>query len=174
MICLDTSQLEVWVEEYTDRLVRLAYTYVRDWSAAEDRVQDAFLKAFRQYHQYQDGRDPFPWLARITINECKASWRKSWREVIGGWMPERISASAENITFERLNAKEMYQLVLSLPEPFRTPVILYYFEDMSIEQIGNILSINKGTVKSRLARGRDRLYQIIVREGIDGKKVERG
>lgn len=89
-------------------------------------------------------------------------------------MPERISASAENITFERLNAKEMYQLVLSLPEPFRTPVILYYFEDMSIEQIGNILSINKGTVKSRLARGRDRLYQIIVREGIDGKKVERG
>jgi RNA polymerase sigma-70 factor (ECF subfamily) len=173
VVQLDESQLEAWVEAYTDRLVRLAYTYVRDWALAEDRVQDAFLKAYCQYHQFQPGKDPFPWLARITINECKMSWRRTWREVVTEIFPPRMSKSAEIITMEKLDAALCYQFVLDLVEPFRTPIILYYFEDLSIEQISDILSVSKGTVKSRLARGREKLYRTMVKEGSHGKAVEK-
>lgn len=169
---LFTTQLEEWVENYTHRLVRLAYTYVRDWAAAEDRVQDAFIKAYRRKDQYDGNRDPFPWLARIVINECKMSRRRSFREIVMDLLPERKSASSEQLFLQQTDSEEVYQHVLALPEPFRTPIILYYFEDLSVEQISHVVGRSSGTIKSRLARGRDRL-RACLKEGSYGETVER-
>ncbi|MCF2648993.1 sigma factor [Niallia circulans] len=70
--------LELWIDQYTQRLVRLAYTYTKDWLKAEDQVQEAFVKAFYSMDQLKNKEEPFSWLARIVINECNSSFRKSW------------------------------------------------------------------------------------------------
>ncbi|USG63775.1 sigma-70 family RNA polymerase sigma factor [Brevibacillus ruminantium] len=168
------QQLDEWVEQYTNRLVRLAYTYERCWQTAEDRVQDAFVKAYKQQHQLRNQVDAFPWLARIVINECKMSWRRSWREVVMEWLPDnRQLVSAEDELMGKLESAEIYQHVLELPEPFRTAIILFYFEDLSVDEISSILDVSQGTVKSRLARGRDRLYRVMREEGVHGRQVEK-
>ncbi|WP_314587686.1 sigma factor [Paenibacillus terrigena] len=72
------DELEQWADLYAQRLVRLAYTYARDYGHAEDRVQDAFLKAYTMQHQYRSERGTlFSWLAKIVINECRMAYRRS-------------------------------------------------------------------------------------------------
>lgn len=62
-------ELETWVGLYTQRLVRIAYTYTKDWARAEDCVQDAYIKAFNKWHQFDKDRgEVFPWLVAIVIN----------------------------------------------------------------------------------------------------------
>jgi RNA polymerase sigma-70 factor, ECF subfamily len=87
--------LEEWMNSYTQRLVSLAYTYVKDWLKAEDYVQEAFIKAFNAMEQLENKGEPFPWLARIVINECKSSFRKTWREIISDFLPEMKLESTE-------------------------------------------------------------------------------
>ncbi|MFC5470438.1 RNA polymerase sigma factor [Cohnella suwonensis] len=148
-----------WIDEYGQRLTRLAFSCVHDWAAAQDRVQDAFIKAYRSMEQLTNEERPFPWLAKIVINECKASARTSWREVLTFYFPER--AGSDTSLDDGYLKKEYYQTlhdaVLHLPPHYSAPVVLHYFEELSIEDISKILGIRPGTVKSRLARGREQL-----------------
>jgi RNA polymerase sigma-70 factor, ECF subfamily len=149
--------LERWIELYSARLVRVAYSYVHDWSAAEDRVQDAFIKVYEKIGQFKESSEPFPWLAKIVINECKMTYRKWWREVVSALLPEHSDESIEEIYLKQETNQTVYELVLKLPEPYRTPIVLFYFEELSIDEIADILGKSKGTIKSRLSRGRERL-----------------
>ena len=149
--------LETWIDLYGHRLVRLAYTYVQDSATAEDRVQDAFIKVYGQFNKFKDGSDPFPWLARIVINECKMAYRSNWREIVSSMLPEKEVVSSED-EFLSMEADEMlYALILKLPEPYRIAIVLYYFEELSVQKIAAILGKREGTIKSRLSRGRHRL-----------------
>jgi RNA polymerase sigma-70 factor, ECF subfamily len=158
----EERQLESWMNIYDRRLLRLAYAYVRDWSAAEDRVQDAFIKAYRSMDKLTNTENPFPWLAKIVINECKTSQkRKRWREVITGFLPEPSISSTEDTYLGKSDSEKLHDAILSLPEKYRTIIILYYFDELSIEQISEVFGAFQGTVKSRLARGRDRLRRFL-------------
>lgn len=154
------KRLETWMDLYTQRLVRLAYTYVREWTTAEDRVQDAFVKAYERMDQFKEDHDPFPWLARIVINECRMAHRKGWREIVSALLPERADRSSEETFFVMELNQKMYEYVLKLPEPYRIPIVLFYLEQVSVKEISRILGKNEGTVKSRLARGRERLRKV--------------
>jgi len=164
--------LGVWINMYTQRLVRLAYTYVKDWLKAEDQVQEAFIKAFRSMDQLQNTEEPFPWLARIVINECKSSFRKSWREVISDFLPEQKLESSEESYFRIVKDAELHNAVYDLPKHYSLPIALFYFEELSIQEISQILNLNIGTVKSRLARGRQLLSKKIKEDGYVGKRTK--
>ncbi len=166
--------LEVWIDEYANRLVRLAYTYVKDWQKAEDQVQEAFIKAFNSMDQLENKEEPFPWLARIVINECKSSFRKSWREVLSDFLPERKQESIEESYLRSVQEEEIHNTVYRLPKHYSLPITLFYFEELSIQQISQILTLNIGTVKSRLARGRQLLGRKIKEDGYEGKRIKIG
>lgn len=154
------KRLEIWMDLYSQRLVRLAYTYVREWTKAEDKVQDAFIKVYERMDQFKNECDPFPWLAKIVINECRMAQRKGWREIVTALLPERADISSEDTFFVMESNQKMYDLILKLPELHRTPIILFYFEQLPLKQISEILGISEGTVKSRLARGRNSLRKV--------------
>ena len=163
--------LAVWIDEYAQRLVRLAYTYVKDWLKAEDQVQEAFIKAFHAMDQLQNKEEPFPWLARIVINECKSSFRKSWREVISDFLPDKKQESSEDSYLRTERKEEIHNAVYDLPKHYSLPITLFYFEELSIQEISQILSLNSGTVKSRLARGRQLLAKNMKEDGDGGKRI---
>lgn len=147
------EQLSSWVKLYLERLVRIAYMYVGDQKTAEDRVQDGFIKAYKSTHQLKNVENPFPWLVRIVINECKTGQRKSWREVITSILPEQHGISSEEVYMRKLDAGNIHNAVLELPEKYRLPIVLYHFEELPITEIADIIGINTATVKTHLFSG---------------------
>jgi RNA polymerase sigma-70 factor, ECF subfamily len=164
--------LEVWIEKYTQRLVRLAFTYVKDWIKAEDQVQEAFIKAFNSMEQLKNKEEPFPWLAKIVINECKSSFRKSWREVISDFLPEKKQESSEESYLRSVQEEAIHNAVYELPKHYSLPITLFYFDELSIQEISQILNLKVGTVKSRLSRGRHLLSRKFKEDGYGGKKIK--
>lgn len=163
MILERDEQLTSWIREYYDRLTYIAFTYVRNQNQAEDVVQESFVKGYRSFNQLNDPSRPFPWLVRIVINECHTATRKSKRECPTELLPEKASASAEDVYVLRAENQEVYAAITSLSEKYRTPIILFYFEDLSIREIADALNLGEGTVKTRLFRGRERLKKILRR-----------
>ncbi|UFJ39726.1 RNA polymerase sigma factor [Brevibacillus humidisoli] len=155
------KQLEAWVDLYAQRLIRLAYSYVSNRIDAEDLVQEAMIKGYRHRDQLNNESDPFPWLAKIVINECRMAKRKRWREVLMHSIPDGMTRSTEQKYVEKLTHEKIDDVVSSLPEKYRTPIILYYFEELTISEIAKIVGVKTGTIKSRLARGREAMKKRI-------------
>ncbi|MDF2962446.1 MAG: hypothetical protein K0S39_4181 [Paenibacillus sp.] len=151
------KQLEDWIEAHTQSLLRLAYSFVRDWSIAEDQVQNAFIKAYRWMDRSVTVRAPYSWLARIVINECTSYYRKSRRELTTADMPDLALESTEDTYLRHAALQEVYDAVRKLPDRLSKPMVLFYFNDLPVDQIAKLLTVNAGTVRTRLSRGRERL-----------------
>jgi RNA polymerase sigma-70 factor (ECF subfamily) len=160
------------VERYQDRVFRLLGRYCRDVVECEDLAQDVFLKVFRKLHTFQGDSQFFTWLYRIAVNAATDHLsRASHRRLklveddasldVGGDRDEQ-SPSAPLMTAEL--AAVTREIVASLPEKFRTILILREFEDLSYTEIAAVLQIQLGTVESRLFRARQRFKQAIERE----------
>ncbi len=155
------EQLGQWIDLYYGRLFAIAFTYVRERSAAEDRVQTAYLKAFASMARLRSEDNPFPWLARIVINECLSYRKQIGREYSTEYLPERTADSSEDVFFAKNKEKAVHDAVLSLPVKYRIPIVLFYFHDMSLAEIAHILRISTQAVKTCLHRGRQRLQNLL-------------
>ncbi|MBO9597366.1 MAG: sigma-70 family RNA polymerase sigma factor [Cohnella sp.] len=149
--------LRQWIQQYYDRLTYVAYTYVHDQRRAEDLVQQTFMNAYLSIDQLKDSTRPYPWLVRIVINQCLNETRKNSREQPMEFLPEQRSMSTEDIYMQQSRDREVYAAIMSLLEKFRTPIILYYFEELSVREIADALKLSEGAIKTRLRRGRDQL-----------------
>lgn len=139
----------------------MAVTYVKDRSVAEDRVQDTLVKAYRALERKVVVDHPYSWLVRILINECWSSLRKSHGEIFVPSIPEYPEKSAEDMYFHKLDDQRLHEAVCLLPEKYRPPIVLFHFEELTLQQIADILQISIPGVKTRLSRGRQRLGKIM-------------
>jgi RNA polymerase sigma-70 factor (ECF subfamily) len=152
--------LRCWVEQYGDRLLGIAYSYTGNRMIAEDCLQDAFVRAYRKIDQLRDRDNPFPWLVRIVINECKSRKRQN-RELTMLQIPAQSVVGPEEIIVKRETKQNIHQAVMMLPDKYRIPIILHYFEDMQLDSIAEILGEKPGTVRTRLRRARERLAKLV-------------
>ena len=159
------DMLSAWLDDYLHRLVPLANTYVHNWATSEDIVQDAMTSAMRTHHQLRDHSKAFPWLVKIVVNKCLSYRRRHWREVIVHVLPERETGDTEQIAIQHQEHKQLYHAVMSLGHLYRTPIILFYFEELSTQEIADVLGINSTTVRTRLNRGREKLKKKLQRGG---------
>lgn len=157
------DSLEFWLNEYLHRLVPLANTYVHNWATAEDIVQDAMITAFRSQHQLRDNSKVFPWLVKIVINKCLTHRRRRWREVIADLIPANETSDTEQIAMQNQENMRLYSAIMSLGQTYRMPIILFYFEGLSTQEIAEALEINPVTVRTRLNRGREKLRKKLKR-----------
>jgi RNA polymerase sigma-70 factor (ECF subfamily) len=142
------------VEEYYSSLYRYAYRLSGSKADAEDLTQEAFCKAQLCFTQLRDPERARPWLFSILRNGYLHRARSqrqqpcvSLDEV--GDLPERPRDSPPEVDPDKLQ-----QALGELPELFRTPIILYYFEDFSYRDIAEQMELPLGTVMSRLARAK--------------------
>lgn len=158
------------VDRYKDRVFRLLGRYCRDSIECEDLAQEVFLKVFRKLHTFNHESQFFTWLYRITANAAtdhlsRASSRRL-RLVEDTGVFERGDEERESPTapLERQElAAVTREIVASLPEKFRTILVLREFEGLSYTDIAEVLDIQLGTVESRLFRARQRFKTAIVR-----------
>lgn len=151
---MDNQQIENAVSTYSQSLLKIAYTYMKSTTDAEDIVQDAFIQYLRSAPEFENSEHERAWLIRVTINLCKNSLKSSWRT--------KRAELDENLP-SSLNEDEGFLLseVLKLPEKFRTVIHLHYYEGYEIKEIAEIIGQKPSTVGVWLKRGREQLKKIL-------------
>jgi len=141
------------VTEMTQTLYRVSCSQLPNEADREDAVQEALRRAWEKRGSLRNEEYLRTWVVRILLNVCHDIQREGKRMIPAEEIPGPDAPSAE----EPVDLKEC---LLRLDERERIPILLYYLEGFDIGQIAAVLRIPRGTVKSRLHRGRDQLRTI--------------
>ncbi|WP_281975348.1 sigma-70 family RNA polymerase sigma factor [Halobacillus litoralis] len=149
---------------YGDMVLRIAFTYVKEQQLAEDLAQDIFIRCYQKLHTFEERSSYRTWLYRITVNHCKdyvGSW--SFKNLIPAeyFNSEKTYEDVSEQVIENEQNKLLFQKVLKLSVKLREVVIFYYYEELTIEEIADLLNIKENTVKTRLYRARKNLKKVL-------------
>ncbi len=149
------------IEEIIDRYQNMVYglALARTGSAADadDVFQEVFLACHQSGKEFKDEEHRKAWLLRTTVNISRRYTASSWRRKTVP-LSEREEAPA---LFQEGEAQLVWEAVQALEEAYRLPIYLFYFQELSTEEIARALSLRPGTVRMRLSRGRDRLRELL-------------
>ncbi len=173
----DQANFESDVEEFISQLYSAALRMTRNPADVEDVLQEALLKAYREYYTFKAGTNLKAWLYRVLTNTFINKYRQKSRrpsEVklgeledlylykrLGDSGPGGASRSAEEEALDQFVDSDIKAAVEALPENFRLPVLLADVEGFSYKEIAEIMEVPIGTVMSRLHRGRKQLQRAL-------------
>ena len=140
-------------------LFRTAVHLVRDRSAAQDLVQEAYLQAWKAFYRFEPGTNCRAWMFKILINEVRHH-RRRWFNT--RTVPEGEHSFEETLAFEPpipdgIQDEDILAALDEVPRDFREVVLLADVQEFSYREIAEMLGIPVGTVMSRLSRGRKQL-----------------
>lgn len=138
-------------QRYMDTIFRIAYSYLRSQTDADDVTQDVLIQLYKTDTAFESDDHLKHWLIRVTVNRCKNIFRSPWRKV------EDIADYENSLTFEAPEHRELFDAVMALDKRYRLPVLLYYYEGYSQKEIAGLLSLPEETVRTRLFRARGKL-----------------
>ena len=168
----ERERFQAMILPHLDSAFSLARYLSRDPSAAEDIVQNAFLRALRGFAAFR-GESPKAWLLAIVRN-CFRDWARERQLDSAHGASEAAEAAAadcrdfdtpDEILARRQQAELTHAAVEALPEPFREALVLREFEELSYKEIAAVSGVPIGTVMSRLARARQMLANLILPRG---------
>ncbi len=145
------------VAEYSPMLLRLACTRLPSTADAEDAVQEVFLRLLSARPVFRDAGHEKAWLIRATLHRASDIRRLAERRNLP--LEEAAQAAAPPSPESTL-----LEAVRALPAKYSGVIHLYYYEGYSIKEIATLLGVPAPTVGTRLARGRDRLRQMLEEE----------
>jgi RNA polymerase sigma-70 factor (ECF subfamily) len=167
---------EALTREHLPRLYAFALRLTGERAAAEDLVQETYLKAYQAFHQLVPGRDARPWLMKILLNTYRDQVRRACRSPeslqpgdLDAWyqasrqahMAHARAFGPEEQVVGRAFSDEVAAALADLPPDFRTVVLLADLEGYSYREIADFVDCPIGTVMSRLARGRKLLREML-------------
>jgi RNA polymerase sigma-70 factor (ECF subfamily) len=180
----DTDAFEVLVKRHQKKMLNIVYRITGDYDDACEVVQEAFLSAYRAMNKFRGDAKFSTWLTGITVNHAKNRLRqtqsRSYHEVVSIDDPVETESGqiahdppAQEISaIEQLEQKEVQQKVQEciggLDKDQREVLVLRDIEEFSYDEIGLILKIPGGTVKSRLSRARDALKDCLKMKKVIG------
>lgn len=157
------KRLHRMMDQYEKELYRLCCMYLRDISLAEDAVQETFFKAYRKMDTFRGESSEKTWLIRIAINVCKDMRRDAW-----------FRLTDRGIDWERLEipqneqgevSRSLMAAIMRLPRKYMEAVLLYYYEDLRLAEIAQMLSVSETAISRRLKKAREMLRETL--EGVD-------
>ncbi len=157
----DNDSRRLLFEAYYKKTYAVAYNILRSRENAEDITQDAFIKAFQNIHQLHDETKFGAWLAVITSNLARNYLKREKRinytdqEVIADGASE--ADYTEESALLNMEVDRVRRAIKNLPPDHYQVIVLQYYYDLRVEEIGAMLKLSPGTVKSRLHRARQRL-----------------
>jgi RNA polymerase sigma-70 factor (ECF subfamily) len=148
------------VTRYKDAVFGLCLGFLRNRADAEDITHDAFIRAYNNLRRYRLDKRFSTWIFTIAANLCRNKLR--YRRNHPVFEPEFDSEGGPDPAHEvaREERKTKVQTALNrLPYAYRAPLVLRFYNDLSYREIGDILSIPEGTVKTRIHRGKAMLKE---------------
>jgi RNA polymerase sigma-70 factor (ECF subfamily) len=152
------------VEPFIARAYHTALAILRSPHLAEEAVQNALIEAYQSIMAGKEIRRFCGWFSRVIANRALDLVRKENRFNgldIHSVTVHDTSASPVEQLLRKEQSSEILEAVMSLDIQQRTVIVLYYFQEMKIDEIANVLGINEGTVKTRLHRARTNLSKLV-------------
>ena len=170
---------------HLDSIYSMALRLARNREDANDLLQDTILRAYRFFHQFTPGTNCRAWVLTILFNNFRNGYRKSGREQVSpseAEFTERLEAASlaadqaqsdpESLAFADVMAPELTAALDSIPEEFRTALMLVDVEELSYREVSEVLEVPVGTVKSRVSRGRSLMREALL-VAVPGKGLKR-
>ena len=153
---MNDAKLNRIVETYRDSILRLAFTYLKNHSDAEDIAQDVFVAYIKSHPKFiSDGKEK-SWLMTVTANKCRNFLKSAWKR--------KTTDLCDEISYLQESESSLLDCVFQLDEKYRIAIHLYYYEGYSTKEIAGFMGSNQATVSTWLARARKQLKSIV---GVD-------
>lgn len=150
------ERLSYMVEQYQLTILKVCYVYLRNLEDAKDAVQETFLKAYNNLDSFRGECSEKSWLIRIARNICldmrKSAWyRRVDKRIRLEDLPEAHQPDASE------DEQQLTYAIMRLPSKLKDAVILYYYQDLPMKEVAEILNITQPSVSNRLSRARKKL-----------------
>jgi RNA polymerase sigma-70 factor (ECF subfamily) len=155
------------VELCQSRLLSFAVSLLKDYAAAQELTQDAFVRAYRYLDRFDDRRPFYPWLATIAFRLAQDRWQRQRRD---RELAQRYGAASEEgvvrddplrTVIADEESKRLWEAVQGLPGGERAAVLLFYRQELKIREAARLLGVSSGTVKTLLFRARRHLREAL-------------
>lgn len=147
-----------------DSLKRTAFVMSGDLELSEDLTQETFIKFYKNHHNFRGESTYKTYLFRILINQIKMYHRQN-KTLVN--QKEFSPLYDQQVSFEDVlvSTIDLNKALSSLKEGYRNPIILYYYNDLSIEEVSTTLKLSISATKMRLKRGKKQLKQMLEKGG---------
>ena len=157
----DKKAFENLIENNEEYLYKMAFLYTKNEHDALDIFQDTVYKAFLNIDKLKEPSYFKTWITKILINTFNTKYKKTVNYLNIRDYEHKI----EEVNYQQIEDKiDLYDAIDRLDEKYKTPIILQYFQDMTIGEIAEILDINENTIKTYLRRGKASLYELLKEE----------
>lgn len=146
-------ELEEVMGRYETMVFRLAYSYTRSRSDAQDLCQEVFLRYYCRRPIFASEEHRRAWLLRVTVNRCKSH--------LSSWWVRRTVPLDDRISMPEPEYLELDEALRRLPEKDRLVIHLFYYEDCSTREIAKLTHSTEGAVRTRLTRARQQLGRFL-------------
>ena len=159
----ETAETESAIHKWGGLVYGIALAHTASRTDADDVFQETFLAYHASSKHFNDREHEKAWLIRTAVNLSRRVTCGKWRKA------EPLDENAEGERFEFANdlQNDIADAVRALPEKYRAPIWLHYFEDMPVKQISKILGVRENTVRSQLMRGREMLKTTLGKDWFD-------
>lgn len=158
-------RLEAWVRAYGTAILRTCFVCLSDVREAEDAMQETFLKAWRAMDRFEgrNGAGEKTWLTHIALNVCRDIQRSRWFRHVD--MRRALEDIPQNMVTALPEDRALLLEIMQLPEKYKQPILLYYYQDMTLEETAEVLGASKSTIHNRLRKAERLLRLSLTDEG---------
>ena len=153
---MDSLSNEAVVKKYADMVYRLALVRTGNSWDADEVFQEVFLRYFRKKPVFADENHRKAWLLKVTVNCSKKLQLSLWQK--------HFVRMDESIPFTEKEDINLFTYICRLPQKYRDVIHLFYYEDMSCDEIAQLLGRKPSTVRTQLTRARAMLKEILQEE----------
>ena len=156
---IESIQFKKVMKDNGEYLIRLAFYYDKNWSTAEDIVQEVFVTYYEKSGQFESRSSIRTYLAKITVNKCHdylRSWKNKLNLYSNPFANKSVSTknSPEHLMIQKDTNDKLVQQILEMSIKYREVILLYYYHELKIMEISEILNCSENTVKTRLSRAK--------------------
>ena len=167
--CDTNERFSLLVSRYQRQLLNMCAVYLHDGAAAEDAVQETFLKAYRTLPKFRGECSEKTWLMRIALNTCRDMTRSAWfRHTDKRITPDQLQLPSHQPLYDD-EGEALVQAIGQLPEKYKNALMLYYYQDMSLEEAAAVLHASPSAVSKWLKQARK-----LLRDHLEGGQNDEG
>ena len=157
---------EELVTKMKEKLYKTGMAILKNDDDTCDAIQETLISAYKNFNSLKEKKFFSTWITRILINKCYDIIKKNKKiSYINEQMEQPENASYYDIYKEE---SSLERVLNSIDQDLKLVTVLYYYDEFSIKEISEMINIPEGTVKSRLSRAREKIYEILkMEEGED-------
>lgn len=144
------------------KMYKTAIAILKNDDDACDAIQDALMSAYKNFSKLEDKKYFSTWIIRILINKCYDIIKKNKKVE---YLNKQMELDENDKYYDRYSEESCVERTLNaIDSDLKVVTVLYYYDEFSVKEISEMLNIPEGTVKSRLSRAREKIYDILKKE----------